>query len=868
MTNSRTLTEKLRPHLFSVVLVAVALPIAMLSIARGIDWLGKPFPGFFAGASAVVPTVSGVDWPRDKTALFHAEVLSIDGQPVQSGAEIYALVRENPVGKKFRYEFRKGDETFGKNIRSRTWGLSDYLQTWAITSGFGVISILVGLIVASLQPASHQARVFQLQAFTGGIYALTGVFLHQADSVWLSSLCLSMESLFPATFIHLAMVFPVDRYSGPRRHLLYALPYLPSVLLIGFGLNGYFGDPPNLAPLRLTYIYTAISILVFIAFMVWGWLENAERMVRARIAALLPGLVLGTTAMLFAFLNNAIAGGNIPIQLPLVATLIFYGSVGYSITRHELFGIDRVIRQSFVYGLMSTIILGGYALAILLPARLLPATIAGRQEITAGVFVLLLAFLFDPLRRGVQIAVDRAFFRSSIDDRKTISSLSEELTTLLDRQEIVEGVALLATRTLELESACLFLDDAQGGTLWQMRAEQEGLDRETGSAAMGLACEHLAREADSFDTERLLPALRDQTPEAAAALAKLQARLAYPLVVRGESIGILALGPKRSGREISSEEVVLLRTLSHQAAIALQNARSYEELESLNRDLDLKVQERTTQLAGAYEELKQAQAQLVQSEKLSSLGEFVAGIAHELNNPASFVRGSLQILTEFLNVLREVFTVYRDIPITDKTLRDRLANASSGRNLEDLLRETPELLRICNEGAERIERTVSELKIFIRKDRGDRAPTSIVESLSSAMRMLDPRIREQNVRVETDFDDIPEIEADSAALSQVWINLITNALDAVRDVADPCIQLSVRALPGQELEIRVEDNGPGIDPEVAEKIFEPFVTTKEIGEGTGLGLSIAYGAIQSHAGQLTATNSPTGGASFRIKIPL
>jgi len=867
MTNSRTLPEKLRPHLVSLVLVAIALPIAILSISRGVGWLDKPFPGFFAGASAVVPSVSGVDWPRDKTALFHAQVVSVDGQPVRSGAEIYALVREQPVGTKFRYEFRKGEETFGKNIRSRTWTLSDYLQTWAITSGFGVITILVGLLVASLQPASHQARVFQLMAFTGGIYALTGVFLHQADSVWLSSLCLAMESLFPATFIHLAMVFPVDRYRGPHRRRRYALPYLPSFLLIVAGLAGYFSDPPNLTPLRLTYIYTAASIFLFITFMVWAWFENAERMVRARIAALLPGLVLGTTAMLFAFLNNAIAGGNIPIQLPLVATLIFYGSVGYSITRHELFGIDRVIRQSFVYGLMSTIILGGYALAILLPARLLPTTIAGRQEITAGVFVLLLAFLFDPLRRGVQITIDRAFFRSSIDDRQTISSLSEELTTMLDRQEIVEGVASLATRTLELESAGLFLGNDEGGTLWQMRAEEDTLGCEDGSPDLGAACDYLAKGIASFDTERLIPAVREKAPEAADALEKLKARLAFPLVVRGESIGVLALGPKRSGREISSEEILLLRTLSHQAAIALQNARSYEELELLNRDLDLKVQERTTQLAGAYDELKQAQAQLVQSEKLSSLGEFVAGIAHELNNPASFVRGSLQILTEFLEVLREVFTVYKEIPITDETLQDRLARASSGRNLEDLLRETPELLRICNEGAERIERTVSELKIFIRKDRGDRAPTSIAESLASALRMLDPRIREQNVTLETSFAEVAEIEADSAALGQVWINLITNALDAVRDIPEPRIRLSIEDVDSGQIQISIEDNGTGIDPEVAEKIFEPFVTTKDIGEGTGLGLSIAYGAVQSHSGELTAGSSPEGGASFRVRLP-
>lgn len=868
MTNSRTITEKLRPHLVSLILVAVALPIAILSISRGIDWLGKPFPGFFAGASAVVPSVSGVDWPRDKTSLFHAQVLSVDGQPVQSGAEIYALVRAKPAGTKFRYEFRKGSETFGKNIRSQIWSLQDYLQTWAITSGFGIISILVGLLVASLQPASHQARVFQLQAFTGGIYALSGVFLHQADSIWLGSLCLSMESLFPATFIHLAMVFPVDRYQGPRRELRYALPYIPSLLLIGFGLSGYFSDPPYLAPLRLTYIYTAASILIFGAFMVWAWFENAQRMVRARIAALLPGLVLGTTAMLFAFLNNAIAGGNIPIQLPLVATLIFYGSVGYSISRHELFGIDRVIRQSFVYGLLSTIIIGGYALAILLPARLLPQTIAGRQEITAGVFVLLLAFLFDPLRRGVQIAIDRAFFRSSIDDRQTISSLSEELTTLLDRQEIVEGVAGLATQTLELDSACLFLGNREGGTLWQKHADERTVTRKNVPGAMGLACEHLATGIRSFDTEQLIPTMRAHDPPAADALAQLEARLAFPLVVRGESIGILALGPKRSGREISSEEVLLLRTLSHQAAIALQNARSYEELEALNQDLDLKVQQRTAELAGAYDELKQAQAQLVHSEKLSSLGEFVAGIAHELNNPASFVRGSLQILTEFLDVLAEVFEIYKEIPITDETLRERLARASSGRNLEDLLRETPELLRICNEGAERIERTVSELKIFIRKDRGDRAATSIVESVSSALRMLDPRIREQNVVVETHFENVPEIEADSAALGQVWINLVSNALDAVHHVDHPCIQVHIQNAANDLIQIRVDDNGLGIDPAVAEKIFEPFVTTKEIGEGTGLGLSIAYGVIQSHGGTLEAASSPQGGASFRVGLPV
>lgn len=859
-------TAPLQRHAASLLLVVVALPIVWLSITRGLAWEGRTFPGFFAGPTAVIPSVSGVDWPRDKEALFHARVVSIDGQAVHSGGELYRIVADAPVGTKFRYRFLKGDTYFEKTLGSRRFELGDYFQTWGITSGFGICSILVGLIVAALQPGNHQARVFRLQASVGGLYALTGVFLHQGDPLLLARLCLALECLFPATFLHLAMVFPETRRFGQRTHLVRALPYAASAVLAASALRGYWSEPPDLLPLRVAYVYTAGSIAFFIATMAMSWFGTRDRMVRARIAALLPGLVFGTTAMLFTFLNNSFSGGSLPIQLPLVATLIFYASIAWSITRHELFGIDRVIRQSFVYGALSMVILAGYALAILLPRRVFPAAGADGPVLVGGLFIILLAFLFDPLRRAVQVAVDRAFFRSAVDHRATISALSERLTTLLDRREIAASVAGLATHDLELESASLVLDSPGGARLW--REEAGGaLAEESAPDALCRAASHLAAGPVSFDTERAVPELRRKDEAASDALGGLHARLSFPLVVGGESVGLLAFGAKRSGREIASEEVALLRTLSHQAAIALANARSYEELAVLNRELDAKVRQRTAELAEAYDELKNAQAQLVQSEKLASLGEFVAGAAHELNNPASFVRGSLQILTEFLSVLSAVLEIYEDIPVSDPTLRERLTAASAGRNLEDILRETPELLRICNEGAERIERTVSELKVFVRKDRGDRAAVDLAANLDATVNLLAARIRDEGVTVERDFAAHATIDADSAALGQVWMNLLANALDAVAASDEKRIRIGLQRSEGGSVEVRVEDTGPGIDDSIRDRLFEPFATTKKVGEGTGLGLSIAYGAVQSHAGTLHAEDSELGGAAFIVRLP-
>ena len=363
-----------------------------------------------------------------------------------------------------------------------------------------------------------------------------------------------------------------------------------------------------------------------------------------------------------------------------------------------------------------------------------------------------------------------------------------------------------------------------------------------------------------------------------------------PLLFRGAPIGFLTLGPKRSGHPFDSDDIHLLRTLANQTAIAIVNARSYNALEDITQTLDEKVRQRTEelrisneQLRGAYDELQQAQAQLVHSEKMASLGQLVAGVAHELNNPASFVHGGLANLEEYVKRFEEVIRAYEEVPIHDPQQAQCIADLRVRTQLEYLLRETPELLGICTEGSERIKRIVDDLRVFARAEPGERAPTDLVDGIESTLRLLADRLDRAAVSVVRDYHPLPPIAANAGQLSQLWTNLLTNALDAVEARPAPRIGITVRlqpdgvpaASPGVApttasdwVEVAIDDNGTGIDRETIDRIFEPFFTTKPIGKGTGLGLAIAYGAAKSHGGTIVVESEPGRGTRVRVRLPV
>lgn len=227
-----------------------------------------------------------------------------------------------------------------------------------------------------------------------------------------------------------------------------------------------------LTGLHVAYVYTAAGLVLMIASMAYAYWENLDFRVRPRIKAVVPGAILAAGVQAFIFLNNALGGRDLPVQFGLLAPTPYYLSIAYAIARHDLFDIDRVVRLSFVYAVLSVIVIAAYAGALQLSTFVVPVLGGGTQTLVGILFVLLLAFALDPLRQGVQNVVDRALYRKRLDYRATISELSTLMTTLLDLQEVATQVTRVVVDAMQLETIAVGLvDDADSDAVWHRSFE-------------------------------------------------------------------------------------------------------------------------------------------------------------------------------------------------------------------------------------------------------------------------------------------------------------------------------------------------------------------------------------------------------------
>lgn len=267
-------------------------------------------------------------------------------------------------------------------------------------------------------------------------------------------------------------------------------------------------------------------------------------------------------------------------------------------------------------------------------------------------------------------------------------------------------------------------------------------------------------------------------------------------------------------------------------------------------------------LRDAHEQLKRTQQQLLQSEKMASLGRLVAGVAHELNNPISFVLGNVHALGRYATRLRQYLeTIHEDgsAPAEIEALRRKL-------RIDHILSDLPSLLDGTIEGAERTRDIVDGLKRFSAADRNENKVFNLAEIVVTAAHWVS-KATPRALQIDQDLQDPLPVLGSPGQMQQVVLNLVQNAVDATSDVNEPCVSIEGRVV-GAWVEVVIQDNGPGIDPEVVDKIFEPFFTTKPVGKGTGLGLSISYGIVQRHGGLLDAGSCEGGGAEFILRLPL
>ena len=291
-----------------------------------------------------------------------------------------------------------------------------------------------------------------------------------------------------------------------------------------------------------------------------------------------------------------------------------------------------------------------------------------------------------------------------------------------------------------------------------------------------------------------------------------------------------------------------------------------DSLNELYSSLEMKVEKRTVELERAYKELKDAQTMMVHSEKMRSLGGLVAGITHEINNPVNFIYGNLvhlknytESLTKLINSLEEILSRSND------EFKEEIQNLNAQYDYDFIKNDLPQLIKSCQEGAERTKNIIMDLKNFSRMGEHITSTIDLATEIDTTLNILHNKIKNRIEIVKDYAPDMPKIDAFGGQLNQVFMNILDNAAYAIKDKGT--IKITMRH-DEKYATIIIEDDGCGMKQDVANKIFEPFYTTKPTGEGTGLGMSISYKVIQNHNGKISVESEEGKGTKFIITLPI
>ncbi|MCU0548096.1 MAG: ATP-binding protein [Leptolyngbya sp. Prado105] len=289
------------------------------------------------------------------------------------------------------------------------------------------------------------------------------------------------------------------------------------------------------------------------------------------------------------------------------------------------------------------------------------------------------------------------------------------------------------------------------------------------------------------------------------------------------------------------------------------------------RESEALLRQQKLDLEAAIQELQHAQFQLIQSEKMSSLGQLVAGIAHEINNPVNFIHGNVVYVDRYVKDITEL------VEICQQKAPELVSEFEDERDLElsFIQQDLGKILSSMKIGTERIRQIVLSLKSFSRMDEAEFKPVNIHEGIDSTLMILQHRLEQRNlpaIQIVKDYDDLPCVECYAGQLNQVFMNIIANAIDALEDkhsTTNAHIKIRTSMIYSNWVEIAISDNGCGIPESARSRIFDPFFTTKPVGRGTGMGMSISYQIItQKHKGKLDYTSTLGEGTEFVIQIPI
>lgn len=337
--------------------------------------------------------------------------------------------------------------------------------------------------------------------------------------------------------------------------------------------------------------------------------------------------------------------------------------------------------------------------------------------------------------------------------------------------------------------------------------------------------------------------------------------MCWPLKAGGELVGVLSVNAPESASPYDEKDLAAGSSVAAVLALVVKTARYHQVLVKRLDELDASYQS----LSQANSALEQAHEQLLQSEKMASIGQLAAGVAHEINNPIGYIGANLNSLRRYSDSVFSLIDAYAaEEDALPQAARERLADAKDQADLEFLREDIGDVLDETNEGVGRVREIVKDLKDFAHPGEGDWVLVNLHDGLDKTLTLANNEIK-YKADIVKEYGELPPVHCIAAQINQVFLNLIVNAAHAIDDRGTITIRSGAEA---DQVWVEVADTGAGIPEDARQRIFEPFYTTKPVGTGTGLGLAVSRGIVDRHQGRIEVRSAAGEGTTFRIWLPI
>jgi len=494
-----------------------------------------------------------------------------------------------------------------------------------------------------------------------------------------------------------------------------------------------------------------------------------------------------------------------PFGMPFI--FLYLLVITYAIVKYRLMDISIVIKKSTVYGYLSFLVLIPAMVVIIFAQKFFFSKIDYSFTFLVFVMFFLVAILFLKIKPRLEESVEKKLFKRKYEYKKTLSKLSKIVISFLDETELLKKTSSIFIQDLEIENISFFLI-SKGKRVYTLRAFRNIIPKIRKFPQNDIFFKWLKEDGKIIVKEEL-ERFRDDSKNKLIVerLNSMESEVCIPLITRDELIGIINLGKKRSGDMYSHEDLELLANFANQAAIALQNARLYEDM-------------------------KKTQLLMHRTDRLAALGSLTAGLAHEIRNPLVAVNTFLQLLPERFE---------------DKEFRE-------------------EFLKLTTSEVERITNLVTNLLNFAKPSEPKLSKTDVNEVIEKVIDFIRVTAKKKGVIINTKLEKIPQAMLDEEQIKQVFLNIFLNAIEAISN--EGRILVTSRSMQKNGLEyvqVEIEDTGEGIPKRILDHIFDPFFTTKE--KGSGLGLSISHQIVQEHNGFIEVESKLGEGTTFFVNLP-